>query len=150
MCTFHTCVAANESSGNNPPNTEPEARLLDDDAVHQPPIASAPSPANKQNAWQWQRLATWLQVTPHLYIIIFGSGVFCSVTLMVLLNGFLPSRQIKAHSHSLPDGHFLQVRDEFNVLARHSEYNFGWDSKTAENAVKGKKKSPRGRFCILY
>lgn len=53
------------------------------------------------------------------YCVIFASGVGCSLLLMFLLNTFLVGGHSPGNTipimHTLPAGHFLQVRDEFQA-----------------------------------
>lgn len=49
------------------------------------------------------------------YCVIFASGVGCSLVLMILLNTFVGGGGTAPAVHTLPAGHFLQVRDEFQV-----------------------------------
>lgn len=128
MCTSNSWTV---SGPDTPDPLLPPTTTDQQNAANQ---AIAPALANNR-IFSWRRL-------PFPYIVIFGSGVICSLVCMVVLNGLLPNSMVRKTltPHSLPDGHFLQVRDEFRVLYPQAD---GWQRQQGQMA-KEKKKSPRG------
>lgn len=137
MCTFNAWTV---SGPDNPIPPAPQHPPTTDDAEQ---IEANQQPTTIQNLEDYKR-NVWRICLPHFpYIIIFGSGVICSLIVMLLLNGFLSDSSLRKAlmPHSLPDGHFLQVRDEFRVLAPQDDDGEGKRRQMA----KERKKSPKGR-----
>lgn len=131
MCTFNSWTVSDPDPD---PQPLPLAIQTEQNVLNP---AAAPFLANNRNAWR--RL-------PYPYFVIFASGVICSLLAMVLLNGILPNSITRKTimPHSLPDGHFLQVRDEFRVMkAPQDKHGMGDDQQM--QMTKKNKKSSRGK-----
>jgi len=78
-----------------------------------------------KNTWKTLIASHWKpKMNKCSFFVIFLSGVLFSGILYYLLQHIPQIRMIKQIRHHMPEEHFLQLRDDYSLLATYSSDNY--------------------------